>query len=212
VSGNKSMISSVLGRKLLHITCAPAFVASWLLFSKSMWARWVAATVPMLSILRLFRASSIEASSSGLVRAVSRSGSSSETLGGPMYYSLVLLAATVFGWQSLVAAVAVSQMAVGDGIADIFGRRFGKTKWPFAKTKSVEGSAAFVLAAFAASLGMVALFHAAGYTALTAVGVAPTMLLITLFSAAIELLPGNLMDDNISVPSFAAALAYILLK
>ena len=36
---------------------------------------------------------------------------------------------------------------------------------------------------------MVSLFHNAGYTTLTAAAVAPTMLLITVLSAAVELLP-----------------------
>merc|ERR1712019_203161 len=105
------------------------------------------ATVPLLSVLRLLGAGFGVPSLSGLVRAISRSGSPLEALTGPMYYSVVLLAATIFGWQSPVAAVAIAQMAVGDGIADIFGRRFGKTKWSFAQSKSVEGSLAFLIGA-----------------------------------------------------------------
>ena len=42
-------------------------------------------------------------------------------------------------------------MAVGDGPADIVGRRFGRTPWPAVPDKTVEGSAAFVAGAFAAS-------------------------------------------------------------
>merc|ERR1712151_273025 len=217
LAGNKStsktpVISPLLGRKLLHATCAPGFLLSWPLFSNAASARWVAAAVPLLSVLRLLGAGFGVPSLSGLVRAISRSGSRLEALSGPLYYSLVLVAATVFGWRSPVAAVAVTQMAVGDGIADIYGRPFGKTKWPFAKSKSVEGSMAFVLSAFAACLVMIYVFHAAGFTALTVAATWPALLLISILSAAVELLPGKLIDDNIAVPGVAALLAYIMLK
>ena len=42
-------------------------------------------------------------------------------------------------------------MAIGDGVADIFGRRWGQTKWFFSRDKSYAGSLAFVLFAFAGS-------------------------------------------------------------
>ena len=104
-----------------------------------------------------------------------------------MYYTLVLLAANIFGWRSPVAAVAVCQMAIGDGIADIFGRRFGKTKWPFSKSKSVEGSLAFVAGGFGSSLGMIHVLHATGLTALTAAAAAPAVLLISVHSTVMAM-------------------------
>lgn len=222
---NSSTITPKLGRKLLHMTCAPGFLLAWPFFTDLPSARWVAAAVPVLSILRLFRASFGVPSVSGLVRAVSRSGSSSEVLGGPLYYTVVLLLATVFGWRSPIAAIAVCQMAIGDGVADVFGRKYGKTKWQFNPSKSIEGSAAFVAGGFLASMGMVSLLHATGYTSLTAMGAASTILLISVLSAAMELVSGICLfpwrssdrcyiglDDNISVPAFAALLAYFLLK
>lgn len=209
---NKSMITPVIGRKLLHMTCGPGFLLAWPFFSNLASAQWVAAAVPVLSIMRLFRASFGVPSVSGLVRATSRSGSPKEVLGGPLYYTVTLLLATIFSFRSPIAAVAVSMMAVGDGIADVFGRRFGKTKWPFLKNKSVEGSAAFVVGGFAASLGMISQLHATGHTALTAASVAPAVLLIAFLSAAIELVPAKYMDDNLSVPGLSALLACALLK
>ena len=85
----------------------------------------------------------------------------------------VMLVAGLLGWRTLWAAVAICQMAVGDGLADIVGRRFGAVKWPFAPTKSPAGSAAFVLGAFASSLGMVAYFHLFGYTPIGGASPAP---------------------------------------
>ena len=42
----------------------------------------------------------------------------------------MLLAATLLGFRSVVAAVAVCQMAVGDGVADIVGRRYAPPPLP----------------------------------------------------------------------------------
>jgi len=56
------------------------------------------------------------------------------------------------------------------------------------------------------------LFHAFGFTALTAAAAAPAVLLISLLSAAVELLPAELADDNVSVPAAAWALSAWLLS
>jgi dolichol kinase len=58
-----------------------------------------------------------------LVSAVSRTGRKEEALGGPFLYAIVLFLATLTSFRaSPVGIVAVSQMAAGDGLADIFGR------------------------------------------------------------------------------------------
>jgi hypothetical protein len=88
-----------------------------------------------------------------------------------------------------VGIVAVSQMAAGDGIADIFGRRYGKTKWPFAPTKSLVGSTAFVVGGFVVSTALLALMNHTGVLAIDVVQKAPLLLGISLLSAAVELLP-----------------------
>jgi dolichol kinase len=60
---------------------------------------------------------------SELIAAVSRSGQSSEALGGPLIYSIILFIATAFFFRdSPVGIVATAQMAAGDGLADIIGR------------------------------------------------------------------------------------------
>ena len=148
---------------------------------------------------------------STLVKAVSRTGDSREALGGPMLYTYVLLASALFGWHSVIPLIAICQMAVGDGMADIVGRRIGRTKWPFAfaERKSVEGSLAFAGSAFVACLGTLKLFYLAGMTTLTVASAAPALLAISILCAIVELLP--LGDDNITVPLAAALLSALLL-
>jgi len=135
-------IDSKLSRKLIHTGSAPLFMLCWPLFSDAPTARILASAVPMIQIIRLYRASQATApdavdgrpgNEAALVKAISRSGERAEALGGPFLYTMVLFTATALGWRSPVAAAAVCQMAVGDGIADIFGRRYGKIKWPFSK-------------------------------------------------------------------------------
>lgn len=59
-----------------------------------------------------------------------------------------------------MGVIAVTQMAVGDGLADIVGRRWGTVKWPFAGgKKSVIGSAAFVLGSFVVSAALLLLLQ-----------------------------------------------------
>ena len=165
LAANGTLQPSV-SRKLIHTTSAPIFLLCWPLFSEAPEARLLAAIVPSLQIAKLWLASRGKLGADGeqMVRAISRSGNTNEVAGGPLVYTLVLLVAGLLGWRTLWAAVAICQMAVGDGLADIVGRRFGTVKWPFAPDKSPAGSAAFVLGAFASSLGMVAYFHLFGYT------------------------------------------------
>jgi len=130
----------------------------------------------------------------------------------------VLLAATLLGFRSVVAAVAVCQMAVGDGVADIVGRRWGTIKWPFSDSKSYAGTGAFVVGAWAASLGVVSVYHTFGYTALTAQAAVVPLLVVSVASALVELLPKGqgvmavLTDDNLTVPACAALVGSLLLR
>ena len=205
---------STVSRKMIHTGSAPLFVLCWPLFSAEPYAAFAASFIPLVQVARLYRAGAADASSgteAGLVKAVSRSGDrGDELLAGPLLYTLVLLAATAFGFRSLPAAVAVCQMAVGDGVADIVGRRFGSVKWPFARAKSVQGSLAFAVSAFAACLLVTALFNACGYTDLTTADVALPLALISVACSLVELVPG--VDDNLSVPTVGLLLSLLLLR
>ena len=97
-------------------------------------------------------------------------------------------------------------------------RRFGKVKWPFSDTKSYAGTGAFVVGAWAASLGVVSVYHTFGYTALTAQAAVVPLLAVSVASALVELLPKGqgvmavLTDDNLTVPACAALVGSLLLR
>eukprot|EP00977_Amphora_coffeiformis_P004870 scaffold1048_cov90-Amphora_coffeaeformis.AAC.3 len=187
----------------------------WPLFSPATGAHWFAAIVPMLNAIRLYRAGTSASDESSLGIAISRSGNAKEALGGPFIYVLLFTASILAFWRnSSVGIVAMATLAAGDGLADLVGRRWGKTNaWPGMK-KSVAGSLAFWLGSWITSVGLLqwmqywgCLNSLVGTTSLLdmvwRVGV------ITFLATVVELIP--IADDNYTVPLAAALGALWLL-
>jgi len=213
---SKGILEARDSRKIIHMCSAPLFMITWPLFSGLSGARIFAAFVPILQCCRLWLAGTNRGGSdeSELAGAISRSGDAAEALKGPFIYVVILFTSIMlFFCDNLTGVVALSTMAAGDGLADIFGRRFGKNnKWPFSESKSIAGSAAFVIAATLCSFGLSAwLIHTGTIATSMAVGwdMAQRIFFISFVSAAVELLP--IGDDNWSVPIAAAVLSSILL-
>jgi dolichol kinase len=221
-----------LSRKIIHSGSAPLFMLLWPLYSAEPSAKYVAAMVPFLQMVRLVYAGRLRTQPTqpphhkdttaaatsgaapvmdgGIVKAISRSGSPHEAIQGPLIYTVVLLVCTaVFFRHSAVGVVAVLQMAMGDGLADIVGRRFGKRKWPFSDHKSYMGSLAFVLGSFAACTGILALFAETGVLQLDVAAALPRILLISIICAVVEL--SDIADDNWTVPLAGVVAAKLLL-
>ena len=203
-------------RKLIHTFSAPLFILTWPLFSNLWGSRIFAAFVPLLQAIKLYLAAKNKGGSEEreLAGAISRSGDSSEVLGGPFIYVVILFSVivTVF-MDNLSGIMALSAMAVGDGLADIVGRRFGKTnKWKFCPDKSIAGSLAFFAGSSLSSLGLAAWLRYTGsiVTTTSLSALAPKFILISAISTIIELLP--IGDDNWSVPICAGALSMALLS
>jgi dolichol kinase len=225
-------IPSTLTRKLVHIFCAPAAVCCWAFYSDAPTARIVAAVVPLVFAARILFSKSLSSSSTSslapsasgkqkpafttLADALSRNYASPapqiEATQGPLIYVIFLAAASIFLWRSTPAAVAVAQLAFGDGFADILGRNFGAgTEWRFARagSKTIVGSTAFIAAALAGSASLLAWLHASGVLVTPDWSLAtrlPTLALISTACAAVELLLPEI-DDNLSIPAVAILLA-----
>lgn len=212
-------------RKIIHTCSAPLFLLLWPLFSNAYGARVFASIVPLLNALRLFVAGTGSSSDNGgessrgseteLAGAISRSGDAKEALGGPFIYVIVMFISTLFFWtDSPVGVVSMATMALGDGLADLIGRRFGSSnKWLFNKSKSMAGSAAFVAGSFVGSYGLILWLTSMGAMdplSLDTVGLLGRLLVIAVFCAGVELIPVG--DDNWSVPSSAALLSAFLLN
>ena len=205
--------SSKVSRKLQHTLLAPAFMATFPIFSPADGARYFAALVTLVNGIRLYLAATGQGESS-LARSVSRSGDKSEALGGPFIYVCLLTMFILAFWRSsMIGVVAACTMAAGDGAADLIGRRFGKNnKWWFSKDKSVSGTVAFAVSASFASYGLVNWLQYTGCleVGLSSLDLALRIVLISVICSIVELVP--IGDDNFTVPLSAAALAAFLLQ
>lgn len=203
-------------RKIIHILSAPLFMVCWPLFSDVWGARLFASFVPALQGLKLYVAStsSSDGESNELANAISRSGDKEEVLGGPFIYVIILFSAIMLSFRdNLSGVVALCTMAAGDGMADIVGRRLGKTnKWSFSDTKSIAGTLGFTVSAALCSILLTSWLM---YTNAIVGAVLPMgalifrIILISIVSALVELLPVG--DDNWSVPITAGVLSSILI-
>lgn len=101
-------------------------------------------------------------------------------------------------------------MAAGDGLADIIGRKFGSTKWPFNRSKSIAGTTGFIGAATLVTYALLVLYNSTGCFSmpLDSSMLFPKVLLISTLCSAVELIPW--LEDNISVPVAGAILASVV--
>ena len=194
----KGVIDAKLARKIVHCGSGPLYLLVWRFYSDAALAPIIAALVPALNVIKLQKASQDD---NELSRAISRSGDPAEVLGGPYVYTWVLLLAALVAFRTPYAVVAVAQIAVGDGLADIIGRRFGRQKWFCNSEKSYAGSLAFVLGATGASIGLLSWL---GFPA----PLAP-LFTISCACALVEVLLTD-VDDNVSVPLVGGLLALTL--
>ena len=198
-------------RKVIHTLSAPLFMLLWPLYSPA--GQWFALCTPLTNALRLYVAGKGDGETE-LAKAVSRSGDVSEAGQGPVIYCIVMFAAIALFWtKSLVGVVSLCTMAVGDGLADIVGRRLGKgNKWFFSKDKSIAGTVAFWVGATVSSVLLSLWFSMTGTVALpfALTELALRIALVTGLCAFIELLPFG--DDNWNVPGAAFLLGTALLQ
>jgi len=210
VLSDRDLIEKKLCRKLIHITIAPVFVISWLLYSSAPEAQYLASMVPLLNIVNITANGVGLLKDESFVQSQSRTGSARELLGGPLFYTVAVFVVTACFWRtSLTSYLAVGILAGGDGMAEIIGRRFGKHKLPYNRNKTVEGSVAMFIFGSLFVIGLVSLF---GYFGFKLVGISghlvyPSIFSISAMCAFVESLPlTNKIDDNLAVPFSAITL------
>ncbi|MBS7643316.1 HAD-IB family phosphatase [Candidatus Bathyarchaeota archaeon] len=121
-----------------------------------------------------------------------REGESYRLVVAPLYFAAGIFL-TLILFSAPISYVAITILTLGDSTADLFGKLFGRTPYPFNKAKTIEGS----LCGLAASFGGALLFT----TPVTAIVGA-------LVGMMIEALPLPI-DDNLSVP-LAVAIALLI--
>ncbi len=216
-AAQRGWISSHLSRKIIHMGTGPIFVLCWLLFRDrpgsgvlDSSARILAALVPFAITTQFVLVGTGIVKDEAAVRAMSRTGDRREILRGPLFYGIVFVALTILYWRnSPIGMVALMLMCGGDGLADVLGRRFGKGKLPWNRSKSWLGSLGMLLGGWIFAAGILAAYIAAGMFPGPWLAYLPAITLISLAGTLVESLP--LPDvDNLTTTFVAVLLGHIL--
>lgn len=204
-------VSSTVSRKLLHIGIGALYMVCWRLYpSSSPAARFVASAVPFAVTAAFALVGSGLRSDAGLVRTMARTGDRRELLRGPLLYGVAHVALTWLFWtRSPAGAVALCALCGGDGVAEIAGQRVRSARLPWNGAKSVAGSAAFVLAAFAMALAVLPAAGVAGFAPWSSPMDLARLLFVVVAAAFVETLPVREFD-NATVPAAAALLSCLV--
>jgi phytol kinase len=200
-------------RKIVHIGTGIVYMLCWPLFpADEPSARLWAASVPLLITMKFAAIGCGLLRDEKTVQSMSRTGDPRELLRGPLSYGIVFIACTVRYWlDSPVGIVALVCLCVGDGFADIVGRRFGAIKLPWSPRKSYAGSIAFAVSSLIGATVFVVAFDAFALLAepIDFVGYVPRLAVIVVAAALIESAPVNDWD-NVTVFIGAVATSYLL--
>jgi phytol kinase len=208
-AAHRGWVGSHLSRKIIHMGTGPLFVLTWLLFNDAYNARFLAALVPGLITIQFLLVGLGVIKDPAAVEAMSRSGDRREILRGPLFYGLVFVILTIVYWKdSPIGMVALMLMCGGDGLADIFGRRYGRQRLPWNAEKSWMGSLGMLLGGWVFATGILAVYVAAGIFAGSLVDYLTAVSIIAIVGTVVESFP--LHDvDNITVTLASVGLGYL---
>lgn len=208
-AAHRGWVGSHLSRKIIHMGTGPLFVLTWLLFNDAYSARFLAALVPGLITIQFLLVGLGVIQDPAAVEAMSRSGDRREILRGPLFYGLVFVILTIVYWKdSPIGMVALMLMCGGDGLADIFGRRYGRQKLPWNAEKSWMGSLGMLLGGWVFATSILAVYVAAGIFTGRLVDYLAAISIIAIAGTVVESFP--LHDvDNITVTLASVGLGYL---
>jgi phytol kinase len=208
-AAHRGWINSQVSRKIIHIGTGPIFVLCWLLFPNTSASRFMASLVPLAITLQFIMVGIGVIKDEAAVQAMSRSGNPREILRGPTFYGLVFVICTVLFWYDTpIGIVALMQMCGGDGLADILGRRYGRTRIPWNRHKSWVGSLGMFLGGFSLSVFILLIYVWMGIFSFSTLDFLPILLLISIAATLVESIPFRDVD-NITVTLTAVILGYI---
>jgi phytol kinase len=203
---HKGWISSWLSRKMIHIGTGPIFVASWLFFQDTPSARYLAALVPLAITIQFALVGLGVIKDPSAVTAMSRTGDRKEVLKGPLFYGIAFIVLTILYWKdSPTGIIALMLLCGGDGLAEVIGKKYGKTPLPWSKRKSWAGFLAMFAGGLVFSLLMLWIYQFAGVFAGSLASYIPAVSVIAFVGMIVESLPIEDID-NLTIPVTAALL------
>jgi phytol kinase len=210
-AAHHNWIGSDLSRKIIHIGTGPLFVICWLLFNTDPVSRYLAALVPFAITFQFLLVGLGLIGDEAAIRAMSRTGNRREILKGPLYYGIVFVVMTILFWKdNPIGIVALMLMCGGDGMAELIGRKWGKTHLPWSKAKSWTGSLAMFFGGWILSILILIIYIITGEFSGNIMSYLLPVSIITFFATFIESLP--IKDiDNITITLTAVLIGLILL-
>ncbi len=206
----KKWIPNTISRKVIHIGTGPLFVLCWLLFDTRMESRFLAAVVPLISTVQYALAGLGIIRDKASVQSMSRRGGMEELLKGPLFYGLVFIAITLIFWNtSPIGIVSLMVLCGGDGVADIFGKQYGKKLLPWSKDKTWLGSIAMLIGGFVLSLIMIFIFSYFSIFKIDFPTILIKVFIVVLLSTLIESISKSDVD-NITVPLTAVIMGILV--
>ena len=206
---HRGWIESRLSRKIIHIGTGPIFVLCWLLFKDTPSARFLAALIPLLITAQFFLIGIGVIKDEPSVKAMSRSGDRKEILYGPLFYGITfVLLTTIYWYDSPIGMIALMVLCGGDGLAEIIGSRFGKSKLPWSNTKSWAGSLGMLLGGWLFSFIVIFVFVSLNKFSNPLVEFILPITIINLAATFTESLP--IKDfDNLSISAISVLIGHI---
>ena len=207
---HKGWVESHLSRKLIHIGTGPLFVLCWLLFNENPINRYLAALVPMTFTLQFFLIGIGVMKDEASVKAMSRSGDRREVLRGPLYYGIIFVLLTIIYWKdSPIGIIALMLMCGGDGLADIFGRKWGTRKIIWNERKTWAGSLGMFLGGWLLSILIIWIYSFYGVFSFPVQEFLAPITMLAFAGTLVESIP--IKDiDNITVTLTAVILGHFL--
>jgi phytol kinase len=169
----KAMFITAYGSgKVIQTFAGPLFLVCWLLFSNDINSKYFAAVVPFLFMILFIAIGTDLLKNKEIVRTMSREGKPRDLLKGPLFYTIVMLLATLFLWYTPfhitggpiyylfipTAFLIFGPLTGGVGFAGLIGRRYGKHRFKVFSNKSVEGSLAMFLFSLLFTFGLLGIF------------------------------------------------------
>lgn len=149
------------------------------------------------------------------VKSMSRNGNKSELLKGPLLYGLVFIFATYLFWKQSTAVLSFMSLCMGDGFAEIIGRKYGQNnKLPWSTHKSFAGMIGYIVAATLASFVFLKIFPHISIdlpSNASSVLLFLRILIVNIFAAFIESISFSDID-NLTIFTAASLMDYIFLK
>ncbi|MFX0124782.1 MAG: diacylglycerol/polyprenol kinase family protein [Candidatus Hodarchaeota archaeon] len=206
----KGMASQYFTRKLIHLALAPIFLFTFLFYSGEWFSPWIAVIIPIIYFIAIILINLDIIKLNQLTTTMSRSGDPRELLRGIAYYLIAVIVVCIIGWSSYpllswyspLAIFVISILAVGDGLADIIGRKMDRYKFKIFAQKSIPGSIAMFVSSSFACFSFLTIF---GYDVFSMIFL--TLIIVGIATIVEAFSPGEL--DNITVP-LTTVIVYIL--